>query len=160
MKLERRAQGTITADADEGIEAESFKGLACFRENGFWNGCLVSLAHFGYEAAAIGCSKNCATHGHDAIDAVGVEFPVAHGRDHAFVAICESDHLPLALSGRTHHSTNHRVESRTVSAARENADFFNGLVFHQPILKQNQCQPVRFAESSCKGWLRVRASSR
>src|SRR5205814_7327660 len=63
----------------------------------------------------------------DAIRARSIENHVLAGWQQALEAIFESDHFPTKLFRREHHPSQHRVQSRTIAAARQDADaWFHG----------------------------------
>jgi hypothetical protein len=72
--------------------------------------------------APASCPKNCASLLHDAVGPCVIKNNILRRRQQAFKAIQESDHLPTKLFRSLSDSPEHRIQSWTIPAARQNTN--------------------------------------
>jgi len=124
LKLQRRGEGTVPTDADEGMEVEAAAGIAGLLEDGGVDFRLLAGANLGHKAASVGGAEDGAAEVADMGDGDGVEPLVTDGIQQALIAVQEAKDLEAAGGGGGDHAVQNRVESGAVAAAGENANPF------------------------------------
>jgi hypothetical protein len=127
LELQGGCQRAISTNHDKAVDLQVRHGLSRFL-NGFGRNLRpLTRAHFDNEMAPTGCPKNCASLLHDAVGPCVIKNNILRRRQQAFKAIQESNHLPIKLFRSLSDSPEHRIQSWTIPAARQNT---NSHMFH------------------------------
>src|SRR6266542_1514807 len=122
LQLLRGDHRTVSPYNDQSFHAELIQNPPGMLDYFCRNDGALACADFGDKMATVGGTDDCASQGHDSINALPIENHVIAGWKKSFESITKTDHLPPKPFRCEHHSAQDRIQSRAIATAGQNAN--------------------------------------
>ena len=116
------AQRAVAADGDKRKQTQRFHSVSHSLEQFLRQRATLAVADFGGESPAVRRAENRAAPRQQSAECLVIERDGPPRFEQTFVATKKADAFPAAVRRSFRDGANHRVQARTISAARDNAD--------------------------------------